>query len=99
MKILHTGDWHIGKLVHGIHMTDDQKIVLQNLINLIKDKKPDVLIISGDLYDRSIPPVEAVSLLDKTLTDIIINTNTKIIAISGNHDSSDRVSFANELLK
>lgn len=97
MKIIHTGDWHIGKLVHGVHMTKDQEFILNELIELIKKEKPEVLIIAGDIYDRSIPPVEAVELLDKTLYQILIENNVKIIAIAGNHDSPNRISFGNKV--
>jgi len=99
MKILHTGDWHIGKLVHGIHMTEDQRYILKQLIALIDEEKPDILIIAGDLYDRSVPPVEAVDLLDDVLSEIVMRHQTKVIVIAGNHDSPDRVGFASKLLR
>lgn len=99
MKILHTGDWHIGKLVHGVHMTEDQRYILKQLIALIDEEKPDVLIIAGDLYDRSVPPVEAVDLLDGVLSEIVMVHQTKVIVIAGNHDSPDRVGFASKLLR
>lgn len=99
MKILHTGDWHIGKLVHGIHMTMDQRYILKQLIALINQEKPDVLIVAGDLYDRSVPPVEAVDLLDEVLSEIVMKHETKVIVIAGNHDSPDRVGFASKLLR
>lgn len=99
MKMIHTGDWHIGKLVHGVHMTQDQRYMLEKLIALIDEEKPDVLIIAGDVYDRSIPPVEAVELLDETLSKIIMKHKTQIVMIAGNHDSPDRVGFASGILK
>lgn len=99
MKILHTGDWHIGKLVHGVHMTEDQKYILKQLIDLVKEEKPDVLVIAGDIYDRSIPPIEAVELMDEVLSEILLKHKTKVIAIAGNHDSPDRVGFASRILR
>lgn len=99
MKILHTGDWHIGKLVHGIHMTEDQRYILNGLIALIDQEKPDVLVIAGDIYDRSIPPVEAVELLDETLSTILMAYKIPVIAIAGNHDSPDRLGFASKIMK
>lgn len=54
MKIIHTADWHLGKLVHGVYMTEQQRIVLDQFINLVAAEKPDAVIISGDLYDRSV---------------------------------------------
>ncbi len=99
MKILHTGDWHIGKLVHGVHMTEDQRFALMQLIQLIEIKRPDVLIIAGDVYDRSVPPIEAVELLDEVLTEIVLKHQVKVFVIAGNHDSPDRVGFASKILR
>ncbi|MGL4571567.1 MAG: exonuclease SbcCD subunit D [Clostridium sp.] len=99
MKIIHTSDWHIGKIVNDFSMLEDQKYMLEQLINFIEKEKPEVLIIAGDMYDRSIPPVDAVELLNNTLKKIIIDNGVKVIAISGNHDSGERVSFGAELLE
>ena len=99
LKIIHTADWHIGKLVHGLHMTEDQNYLLKQFVRLVDEEKPDVVVIAGDIYDRTIPPVEAVELMDKILTEILIECKTKIIMITGNHDSSDRVGFANQILR
>ena len=98
MKIIHSGDWHLGKIVNEFSMLEDQKHILSQLIKLIEDEKPDALIIAGDLYDRSIPPVEAVELLDITLNNILIKLNTPILVIAGNHDSSQRLSFGSYIL-
>ncbi len=99
MKIFHTGDWHIGKLVHQVHMTRDQREILNQFVDLIQEEKPDAIVIAGDLYDRSVPPVEAVELLDEIFSKILIELETPILAIAGNHDSPDRLSFGNRLLK
>ena len=72
MKIIHTADWHIGKIVNEFSMIKDQEYVLNKLIKLISDEKPDVLVIAGDIYDRSIPPVEAVELLNDVFNKILI---------------------------
>ena len=64
MKIIHTSDWHIGKIVNEFSMIEDQKYILNKLIELIEIEDPKVLLIAGDIYDRSIPPVEAVELLN-----------------------------------
>lgn len=98
MKIIHTGDWHIGKIVNEFSMIEDQKIVLKQLINIIKEEKPNALIIAGDLYDRSIPPVEAVELLDKIFSKILLELKVPILAIAGNHDSPERLSFGSKIL-
>lgn len=92
------GDWHIGKLVNGFYMTEDQEYILEELCKAIEEKKPDVLLIAGDLYDRSVPPVQAVELLNRYLRKIVKDLNTKIIAIAGNHDSNERIDFASSLL-
>lgn len=93
MKFIHTGDWHLGKLVHGIYMTEDQREVLNQFIELIGEEQPDAVVIAGDLYDRSVPPTEAVELLDEILFKINVELNTPIVAIAGNHDSAERLSF------
>jgi len=80
-------------------MTVDQAHVLDQLVAMIQEEEVDLLIIAGDVYDRSIPPVEAVELLDRILSEIIDRTNTKIVMIPGNHDSADRLGFASKLLE
>lgn len=99
MKIFHTADWHLGKLVQGVYMTEDQRCILQQFLAAIDEEQPDVVIIAGDLYDRSLPPVEAVHLLDDVLEEIIIKRNTPVIAIAGNHDSPTRLDFGSKLMK
>ncbi|WP_285766991.1 exonuclease SbcCD subunit D [Peribacillus sp. SI8-4] len=93
MKFIHTADWHLGKIVHGVHMTEDQRYALLQFINIIEEEKPDAIVIAGDLYDRSVPPIEAVELLDEILYTINVKMNIPIVAISGNHDSAQRLSF------
>ncbi|MFB5281666.1 MULTISPECIES: exonuclease SbcCD subunit D [Peribacillus] len=93
MKFIHTADWHLGKVVHGVHMTEDQRFALQQFIEVVEEEKPDAVVIAGDLYDRSVPPTEAVELLDQTLYKINVEMKTPIVAISGNHDSAERLSF------
>ena len=99
MKIIHTGDWHIGKIVNEFSMIEDQKYILNKLVELIKEEKPDVLVIAGDVYDRSIPPVEAVELLNKVFEEILIDNGVKILAIAGNHDSAERLAFGSSILE
>lgn len=98
MKIVHTGDWHIGKVVNEFSMIEDQRFYLDRIIDLLKEEKADVFIIAGDIYDRSVPPAEAVELLDNILNKIILELNIPVLAISGNHDSPERLSFGNKLL-
>ncbi|WP_250674827.1 exonuclease SbcCD subunit D [Paraclostridium ghonii] len=99
MKIIHTSDWHIGKIVNEFSMIEDQKYILNKLIDLVEKENPQVLIIAGDIYDRSIPPVEAIELLNDTFSNLIIDKKIKILAISGNHDGGERLSFGNKILE
>ena len=91
MKIFHTADWHLGKLVQGVYMTEDQQYILKQFIEAIDTEKPDAIIIAGDLYDRAIPPVDAVDLLDDTLAEIVLKRGIPVLAIAGNHDSPTRL--------
>lgn len=99
MRILHTADWHIGKQLNSTSLIEDQEYILKKLIEIILEERPDVLIVAGDIYDRAIPPVEAVELLDKTFNKILLELNIPIIAIAGNHDNGERISFASGILK
>ncbi|WP_379968338.1 exonuclease SbcCD subunit D [Ectobacillus sp. sgz5001026] len=99
MKLFHTADWHLGKLIHGVYMTHDQAYILDRFIEAIEEEKPDAVIIAGDLYDRAIPPTEAVELLNETLKKIVIDLETPVLSIAGNHDSPDRIHFGSDLLK
>ena len=98
MKIVHTADWHIGKIVNEYSMIEDQKYYLDKLVELLRKQEIEALIISGDIYDRSVPPAEAVELLDTILSKIILELKIPVLAIAGNHDSAERLSFGNKLL-
>jgi len=93
MKILHTADWHLGKIVHGASMLDEQKYILRQIIEIAKEEEIDAMIIAGDLYDRSIPSTEAIALLNDVLYELNVQRKIPIFAISGNHDSSERLAF------
>jgi DNA repair protein SbcD/Mre11 len=99
MKFFHTADWHLGKLVQGVYMTEDQRYILQDFIRAIEVEKPDAVIIAGDLYDRGVPPTEAVNLLDEVLETIVLKLKTPVLAIAGNHDSPSRLHFASKIMK
>lgn len=99
MRILHTADWHLGKLFYGLYLTEEQDYVLKNqFLPLIKDEGVDAVVLSGDVYDRSLPPTEAVALFDEIATKITAELKVPFLVISGNHDSSARLSFASRLL-
>jgi exonuclease SbcD len=93
MKFIHTSDWHIGRQFHQMSLLEDQKYALKQLVDIIKDQDVDALVIAGDIYDRSLPPANAVELLDDTFNQICFDLKVPIILIPGNHDSSPRLSF------
>lgn len=99
MKFIHTADWHLGKLVHGIYMTEDQRYFLNQFVELVDEEKPDAVVVAGDLYDRSVPPTEAVELLNEILYKINVELKTPVVAIGGNHDSAERLSFGSSWYK
>ncbi|PLR75209.1 exonuclease sbcCD subunit D [Bacillus sp. V3-13] len=99
MKFIHTADWHLGKLVHGVYMTEDQREVLNQFVYLVEEEQPDAVVIAGDLYDRSVPPTSAVELLDEILYKINVELKTPVVSISGNHDSAERLSFGSSWYK
>ncbi|RDW19381.1 exonuclease SbcCD subunit D [Oceanobacillus chungangensis] len=99
MKFFHTADWHLGKLVQGVYMTEDQRFILEQFIDMIKKEKPDAVIVAGDLYDRAVPPTDAVHLLDEVLEKIVIDLQTPVLAVAGNHDSPGRLNFGSSIMK
>lgn len=99
MKIFHTADWHLGKLIQGVYMTEEQRFVLAQLLAAIEEEQPDAVIIAGDLYDRAVPPTEAVNLLDEVLAKIVLELNTPVLAVAGNHDSPGRLNFGSRIMK
>ena len=98
MKFLHTSDLHIGKIVNEFSMLEDQSYILDQILNIAMDENVDAVVIAGDVYDRSIPPTEAVQQLDRFLTRLL-NAGIKVLMISGNHDSAERVAFADRILE
>ena len=99
MRILHTSDWHLGKLFEGHHLTEDQAFVLEDFIALARDTRPDLVIIAGDLYDRSVPPHEAVTLFNDVLNRLVRDLKIPTLAIAGNHDSAERIDFGSHLFR
>jgi len=99
LKFFHTADWHLGKLVQGIYMTEDQRYILDQFIEAIKEERPDAVIIAGDLYDRAVPPTDAVALLDGVLEKIVVELGIPVLAVGGNHDSPGRLHFGSRLMR
>lgn len=98
MKFLHTSDLHIGKRLHETSLLEDQKYILNQIINIAKEQAVDAVLISGDVYDKSIPQADAVTIFDRFITELS-NCEIKVFMISGNHDSAQRLDFMSELLK
>ncbi|MBR6711684.1 MAG: exonuclease SbcCD subunit D [Selenomonadaceae bacterium] len=96
MKLLHTADWHLGKTLKGQNLLDDQKYILDEIFEVIDDQKPDAILICGDIYDRGVPPIDAVDLFNETLTKLA-ERNLPTLIIAGNHDSATRLNFGSEL--
>ena len=97
MKFLHLSDLHIGKSVNGFSMLEEQRNIFAQIVNYIELKKPQAVLIAGDIYDKSVPGVEAVRLFDDFLTELA-TLDVSVMAIAGNHDSQERLSYASRLL-
>lgn len=97
MKFIHLSDLHLGKRVNEFSMLEDQDAVLTKILEIIDEEAPDGVLIAGDIYDKSVPPAEAVQLFDKFLSELA-NRNLQVFIISGNHDSAERVSFGSHIM-
>ena len=98
MKFFHLADLHLGKRVNGFPMIEDQKYILDQIIGLADTEQPDAVLIAGDVYDKSIPSVEAVNLMDDFLVELV-KRNLQVYIISGNHDSAERISYGGRVMK
>ena len=97
MKLFHISDLHLGKRVYEFSMLEEQKELLHIILEKIEEEKPQILLITGDVYDKPIPPVEAVRLLDWFLTKLA-ESNLSVYMIAGNHDSAQRLEFGKDLI-
>ena len=94
MRILHTADWHLGRLFYNEHLTTDQAHVLEHqFFPLLKEEQIDLVVLSGDVFDRSVPPIEAIELWDSVLHRLAFTEKIPMVAISGNHDSGPRLAM------
>lgn len=98
MKFIHLSDLHIGKRVNEYSMLEDQEYILNQIINIIDEQKPDGVIIAGDVYDKSVPSAEAVALFDDFLVKLS-ERSLYVFVISGNHDSPERIAFGGRLMQ
>ena len=99
MRFLHSADWHLGRVYHGVSLLEDQAHVLQQFVRIAADTRPDAILLAGDIYDRSVPPAEAVRLLDLVLSELILELKIPVVMIAGNHDGPDRLAFGSGLLQ
>jgi exonuclease SbcD len=99
MRILHLADLHLGRSLHGQALIEDQFYVLDQVVNLAQETGPDVILVAGDVYDRAVPPAEAVAMLDEILGRLLLDVRVPVVLIPGNHDSPERLTFGARLLK
>ncbi|AIW16500.1 exonuclease SbcCD subunit D [Vibrio tubiashii] len=96
MKFLHTSDWHLGRQFHNVSLLDDQKVVLEQIIDYIQSNPVDALVIAGDVYDRSVPPTAAIELMNQFVSRVCGELKLPIILIPGNHDGAERLGFGSQ---
>ncbi|MCQ2551301.1 MAG: exonuclease SbcCD subunit D [Clostridia bacterium] len=97
MKFVHISDLHLGKRLQDRSLLEDQKYILDEIVKILDEERPDGLLIAGDIYDKSLPSAEAAMLFDSFLTSLAKRKQETFI-ISGNHDSAERLSFANRII-
>lgn len=95
---MHLADLHLGKRVNGFSMMEDQEYLMNRILEIMEEEQPDGLLIAGDVYDKTIPPAEAVRLMDDFLTAVAAK-HVPVFLISGNHDSAERVAFGHQLMQ
>lgn len=97
MRLLHTSDWHLGRSLHGVDLLEHQAAFLDHLVELAREERVDAVLVAGDVYDRAIPPLEAVDLLADALARF--SELTTVVLTSGNHDSATRLGFGSTLMR
>ena len=98
MKLIHLSDLHLGKRVNEFSMIDDQRYILDQILQVLDAERPDAVLIAGDVYDKPVPTAEAVALLDRFLVDLS-RRELQVFVISGNHDSAERMAFGGRLME
>ena len=99
MRILHLADLHLGKILQEESLLEDQKYMLEEIIKKVQEENIEIILISGDIYDRSIPQTDAVDMLDYFLNKLIKDLKKQVFIISGNHDSKERLGFGNKIFE
>jgi DNA repair protein SbcD/Mre11 len=97
MRLLHTSDWHLGRSLHRADLRNAQAAYLDHLVEVVRDEKVDVVVVAGDVYDRAVPPVDAVTMCEEALHRLHA-AGARVVLISGNHDSARRLGFGSKLL-
>ena len=99
MRFLHTADWHLGRIFYGQYLTDDQAHVLENqFFFILKDEKIDGILLAGDVFDRAVPPIEAIELWDSIITRLAMDYKVPLFVVSGNHDGAERLEVGRSML-
>ncbi|MCL6581253.1 MAG: exonuclease SbcCD subunit D [Firmicutes bacterium] len=98
MRLLHTADWHLGRTLCGASLLEEQAYLLDQLADIVGQEGVEAVLLAGDVYDRAVPPPEAVRLLDDTLCRLVLGLEVPVIVVAGNHDSPERLSFGARLL-
>ena len=99
MKLLHLADLHIGKIIYEQSLLEDQKYMLKEIIKIVEKEKVDAVLLAGDIYDRSVPPADAVDVLNDFLNMLIKILKVKVFMIAGNHDSKERLNFGSKIFE
>lgn len=99
MRFLHTADWHLGRIFYGQYLTEDQAHVLENqFFSILKDEKIDGILLAGDVFDRAVPPIEAIELWDSIITRLAMDYKVPLFVVSGNHDGAERLEVGRSML-
>ena len=99
MRFLHTADWHLGRIFYGQYLTEDQAHVLEHqFFDILKDENIDGILLAGDIFDRAVPPIEAIELWDSIITRLAMDYKVPLFVVSGNHDGAERLEVGRSML-
>ena len=99
MRFLHTADWHLGRIFYGQYLTDDQAHVLEHqFFTILKEEKIEGILLAGDVFDRAVPPIEAIELWDSIITRLAMDYKVPLFVVSGNHDGAERLEVGRSML-
>jgi exonuclease SbcD len=100
VRLLHTADWHLGRSLAGASFLEDQAHLLRGqFLDILRETRPDALLVAGDVFDRAVPPIEAVELLDDILHEVVCGLRIPAVLIPGNHDATERLAFGARLMR